>query len=65
MILVRNPRSRLWLVGAVVFLLVNVVGGLGAAWEGEWLHMGVHVTLALLGEFMVLRLVSARRVPDY
>jgi hypothetical protein len=65
MILVRNPRSRLWLVAAVVFLLVNVLGGLGAAWEGEWLHMGIHVTLALLGEFMVLRLVAATRVPGF
>jgi hypothetical protein len=65
MMLLRNPRSRVWLVAAVIFLLINVLGGLAAAWEGEWAHMGIHVTLALLGEFIVLRLVSVRRVPIY
>jgi hypothetical protein len=64
MILVKNPRSRLWLVAAVIFLLINVLGGLAAAWEGEWLHSGIHTVLALLGEFMVVRLVAVRRVSD-
>ncbi len=65
MILIRNPRSGLWLGAAVIFLLVNVVGGLGAAWQGEWIHTGVHAVLALLGEFFVWRLVVARRTPSY
>jgi hypothetical protein len=58
------PRSRIWLVVAVLFLLVNVAGGAYSAWQGEWLHTGIHAVLALLGEYWVWRLTS-RRVAEY
>jgi hypothetical protein len=59
-----TPRSRVWIVVAVLFLLINVAGGAFAAWQGEWVHTGVHAVLALLGELWVWRLTS-RRVAEY
>ena len=65
MALLMTPRrSKVWLVVAVLFILVNVGGGAFSAWQGEWLHTGVHAVLALLGEYFVWRLTS-RRVADY
>ncbi|MFL5609030.1 MAG: hypothetical protein ACJ8AD_21415 [Gemmatimonadaceae bacterium] len=58
------PRSKIWLVVAVLFLLINVSGGAYSASQGEWLHTGIHAVLALLGEYWVWRLTS-RRVAEY
>jgi hypothetical protein len=49
---------------AVLFLLINIAGGAYSAWQGEWLHTGIHAVLALLGEYVVWRLTS-RRVAEY
>lgn len=46
-------RSKSWMVVAVLFTLVNVVGGVWAAWLGEQVHAGVHVALTLLGVYWV------------
>jgi ABC-type nickel/cobalt efflux system permease component RcnA len=65
MTLLVTPRSRVWLVVAVLFILVNVAGGVYSAWQAEWLHTGVHAVLALLGEYFVWRRLTSRRVADY
>jgi hypothetical protein len=64
MTLLVTPRSKVWLVVAVLFLLINVAGGAYSAWQGEWAHTGMHAVLALLGEYWVWRLTS-RRAADY
>ncbi len=47
-------RSRIWLVAAVVFVFVNVGGGVFAAAQGEPLHAATHGAL-LLGAYLVWR----------
>ena len=56
-------RSKIWLVLAGVFTLVNVGGIPMAVAAGEALHTTAHVGLALLGAYLVWRLAprSARR----
>lgn len=49
-------RSKVWLVVAVLFSLVNLGGAGYAAARGELLHAGLHVALLLLGTYVVLRL---------
>jgi hypothetical protein len=58
--LLKARRSRLWLVGVVLFTLVNFAGGVVAAVQGELLHTGVHAVLLVLGVYATRRL--ARRV---
>jgi hypothetical protein len=53
-------RSIVWLVGAVLFLVVNVGGAVVAAAEGELLHAGIHAALLLPGAYLVWRLTSRR-----
>jgi hypothetical protein len=60
MTLLMLPRSRVWVVVAVLFLVINFVGGVVAAAQGEWLHAGVHAVLVLLGEYLVWRLAPTR-----
>jgi len=62
--LVLSRRSKVLLVVAVLFVLVNLVGGVMAALEGELVHTGLHAVLVLLGEFFVYKLAS-RRVAAY
>ena len=57
-------RSKVWLVLAAIFTLVNLAGGIVAAWEGELLHTGIHAVLVLLGQYAMWRLVP-RRVAGY
>jgi hypothetical protein len=59
-----SRRSKIWLVAAVLFIVVNLVGGVIAALRGELLHAGAHAALVLLGEFLVWRLAQ-RRVARY
>ena len=59
-----NRRARIWLVVAVLFTIINVLGGVVAALRAELVHTGIHVALALLGEYFVWRLWP-KRVPSY
>ena len=49
-------RTKIWLVLAALFALVNIIGIPLAAMAGEVLHCALHVVLALLGAWMVWRL---------
>ena len=53
-------RSKVWLVAAVLFTLLNVGGGVFAAFQGELPHAAVHVVLALLGAYLATRLAPRR-----
>lgn len=53
-------RSRIWLVVALLFLAVNLAGGVVAAASREWLHAGVHAALTLLAAYLVWRLAPKR-----
>jgi hypothetical protein len=53
-------RSRVWLVVAVVFLVLNLVGAGMAVAGGELLHAGGHAGLALAGAYLAWRLASRR-----
>lgn len=53
-------RSKVWLVVAVLFLVVNLVGAGVAAADGEWLHAGIHAGLLLPGAYLV-RWLARRR----
>ena len=57
-------RAKIWLAVAVLFTVINVLGGVFAALQGELAHTGIHVALALLGEYVVWRLWP-RRVASY
>ena len=53
-------RSRIWLVFAAVYTVVNALGAGYAAVMGESLHAGVHVALLLLVAPFAWRLASRR-----
>lgn len=53
-------RSNVWLVGAVLFLVVNLGGAGYAAALGELLHAGIHAGLLLPGAYLVWRLAPRR-----
>ena len=57
-------RSRLWLVVAALFTLLNLGGAWVAARDGEFLHTAAHVGLALLGAYVVWRLAPRARRQD-
>lgn len=54
-------RMKLWFVVATLFTLVNLVGGVIAAWSAEGMHTGVHVLLAALGVWWVWRILTRSR----
>jgi hypothetical protein len=57
-------RGRIWTVVSVLFVVGNVAGAVFAALQGEALHAGGHVALALLGAYVLARLAgrgAARR----
>lgn len=56
-------RRRLWLVGAVLFTLVNLGGIVIALRAGEGNHAGVHVGLTIVGAYAVWRLMRRSREP--
>jgi hypothetical protein len=63
--LLMTRRSKVWLVVAVLFTLVNLAGAGIAAADGELLHTCIHVALLLLGAYFVWRLAprdGARRI---
>lgn len=49
-------RSRIWLVVAVLFTLINAFGAVPAFVAGELLHTGAHVVLAFVGAYYVRRI---------
>jgi hypothetical protein len=53
-------RSIGWLVGAVLFLVVNLGGALMAAAQGELLHAGIHAGLLLPGAYLLWWLARRR-----
>jgi hypothetical protein len=57
-------RSRVWpivaLLAAVIFILVNLGGGIYAAAQGEPLHAGIHAALLLLGGYAAWRFAPRR-----
>jgi hypothetical protein len=55
-----SRRSRIWLVLAVLFGLVNAGGTVIAAVRGEVLHTCVHAVLLALTAYLVLRLAPTR-----
>lgn len=56
-------RSQVWLAVALLFLVVNLVGGVVAAAASEPLHAGVHAGLTLLAAYFVWRRTLGRAVP--
>ena len=54
-------RSKLWLVAASLFTLINLVGAGMAVVDGEVFHTATHVALMVLGAYFVWRL--APRAP--
>lgn len=54
-------RRRLWLVGAVLFTLVNLGGIVIALRAGEGNHAGVHVGLTIVGAYAAWRLMRRSR----
>ena len=49
-------RSKIWLTVAVIFTVINAGGIVPAAMEGQSLHAGIHVVLALLGAYYVRKI---------
>jgi hypothetical protein len=56
--------SRIWLVVAVLFSVLNLLGAGMALVQWELLHAGIHVGLMLLGAYFVWRL-APNRVASY
>jgi low affinity Fe/Cu permease len=56
-------RSKVWLVVAVLFTVVNVGGGVFAFAQGELLHAGVHAGLLLVGAYFLQRRAQRRSAP--
>lgn len=54
-------RSKIWLVVAVLFVLINAAGVVFAAARREVIHTSVHIGLLLLGAYGVWLLVPKRR----
>ncbi len=56
-------RSKLWRVGAVLFVFINVGGAVEAALMGETMHAAGHVALLLVGvgAYLVWQLASRAR----
>ena len=52
--------TKVGLVVAVLFVLVNVGGAGIAAARGEWIHTCLHAVLVLVGEIVVWRLARRR-----
>lgn len=54
-------RSTLWFGAAVVFVVINLAGVVGAAVGGELLHTALHVALLVPGVWLVKRLSRRRQ----
>lgn len=58
-----SRRGRTWRAVGVVFALVNAVGAVWAFVGREWMHGGVHVALAGLTAYLLLRVKSDPTTP--
>jgi hypothetical protein len=56
-------RSKLWRVGAALFVFINVGGAAYAVWVGEPMHAAVHVAL-VAGTYLVWRRAPWGRPQD-
>ena len=54
-------KSRIVLVLAVLFLLINLLGGLYALLEGELLHTCIHAVLTAATAYLLPKLARRRR----
>jgi hypothetical protein len=52
--------TKVGLVVAVLFVLINLAGAGIAAASGEWIHTGLHAVLVVAGELVVWRLARRR-----
>jgi hypothetical protein len=59
-------RSRLWQIGAALFVFINVAGAGYAAAMGERMHLDVHLVLLAAGAvaYLVARAASQGRRQD-
>jgi hypothetical protein len=57
-------RSKLWLLAAALFTIINLGGAVWAAAAREPLHAAVHVVLFLLGGYLMWRLTPWARRQD-
>jgi hypothetical protein len=55
-------RSKIWLIVATLFTLVNFGGAVAAAVMGEGLHTAAHVALMVLGGYFVARITRRSRL---
>lgn len=49
-------RSKLWWIGGVIYMLINLAGAAYAAALGEGSHAAVHVILLVIGAVLMWRL---------
>lgn len=54
-------RTRIWLVVASVFTVINVGGGVFAAMMREGPHAGIHVVLTAVGVYWMWRVMGGAR----
>lgn len=54
-------RSRRWMIAALIFTVVNVLGAPFAAFGAEWLHAATHVMLAVVGVVWIRSLARPGR----
>ena len=57
-----SRRTRIWMVVAVIFTLVNLGGAVAAAFAGEVMHAATHAGLIVATAVVVWRLVPRRAV---
>ena len=60
-----SRRDWLWLLAAVCFAVINVLGAWYAVVMRETIHGGVHVALLLPTAYVMWRLFARRRVDQY
>ena len=53
--------SRRWLIVALIFTVINVLGAPFAAFGAEWLHAATHVVLAAVGVLWIRSLTRPAR----
>lgn len=57
-------RSKIWMVVALIFTILNLAGAGYAVAQGELLHACLHVVLLVLGAYAVGR-IAAKQVASY
>ena len=57
-------KSRLWRIAGVLFLFINLAGGIWAAATGEWSHAAVHIGL-LIGAYVAWPFAARATQDDF